>query len=92
MILTQEQKTQLNKLVDHRDEIINSLFHIERILKHYFPEEFDVAYQHWIPQIVTALYEDRRWLSRGERTMQQTISRLQDKVEADTKGVNKYIK
>lgn len=92
MNFTQEQKDQLNKLIDHRDEITNSLFHIERILKTYFPEEFDVAYQHYIPQITTALYEDDRWLPRGQFTMQQTINRLIDKAhESDGKGVSKYI-
>ena len=92
MSFTQEQVDQLNKLIDHRDEITNALFHIERILKHYFPEEFDVAYQHWIPQITTALYEDKKWLPRGEFTMQQTINRLLDKSQnSDSKGVSKYI-
>ena len=92
MSLTNEQKDQLNKLIDHRDEITNSLFHIERILKTYFPEEFDVAYQHYIPQITTALYEDKKWLPRGEFTMQQTINRLIDKAQnSEPKGVFKYI-
>lgn len=92
MSLTEDQKHQLNKLIDHRDEIANALFHIERIIKHYFPEEFEVAYQHWIPQITTALYEDNRWLPRGEYTMQNTINRLLDKIkDGDQKGVSKYI-
>lgn len=92
MSLTSEQKHQFSRLIDYRDEIVKSLFHIERILKTYFPEEFEVAYQHWIPQITTALYEDKKWLSRGERTMEQTISRIKDRLEEDIKGVNKYIK
>lgn len=92
MSLVQEQKDQLNKLVDYRDEIVNSLFHIERILKQYFPEEFETAYQFWIPQIMTALYADNKWLARGERNMQQTIDRLHDKIsENNSPGVSKYI-
>lgn len=92
MTLTSEQKDQINNLIDYRDSIVDSLFHIERILKTYFPEEFEVAYQHWIPQIITALYEDKRWLPRGERTMQHTISHLFDKINDGTnKGVSKYI-
>lgn len=92
MNFTQEQKDQLNKLIDYRDEITNALFHIERIIKTYFPKEFEVAYQHWIPQIITALYEDKRWLPRGEFTMQQTITRLLDKAQnSESKGVSKYI-
>jgi hypothetical protein len=90
--LSNDQKYQLNKLIDHRDSISNSLFHIERILKEYFPVEYDNAYQHWIPQIITALYDDKRWLPRGEFTMQDTISRLLDQAEnSDRKGVSKYI-
>ena len=38
MSLTNEQKYQLNKLSDYRDQIESSLFHIERIIKVYFPE------------------------------------------------------
>lgn len=92
MSFTSEQKQQINRLIDYRDQMLDSLFHIERILKQYFPEEFDVAYQHYIPQITTALYEDKKWLSRGEHTLQQTIKRLLDKSQSvDNKGVSKYI-
>jgi len=92
MSLTNQQKHQINKLIDYRDQIENSLFHIERILKEYFPEEFDVAYQHYIPQITTALYEDKKWLSRSNQNMQNTIDRLLDKAKgSDDKGVSRYI-
>lgn len=94
MFFTNEQKHQLNKIIDHRDEITNAMFHIERILKHYFPEEFDIAYQHWIPQIMTALYEHDRWLPRGEQTLQDTIDRLFDKNQDITEigqSVKKFI-
>lgn len=82
MSFTDEQKHKLNQLKDCRDEIVKQLFHIEHILKVYFPEEFDVAYQHWIPQITTALYEDNRWLPRGSQTMQHTLNRLIDKADS----------
>ncbi len=92
MSFTDEQKNQLNKLKDYRDEIVESLFHIERILKIYFPEEFDVAYQHWIPQITTALYEDSKWLPRGSQTMQHTLNRLFDKAETKTgQSIQKFL-
>ena len=92
MSLTNEQKYQLNKLIDYRDQITSSLFHIERIIKEYFPEEFDVAYQHWIPQITTSLYEDQKWLPRGEQTMQHSINRLLDKAqEQSSQTVSKFL-
>jgi hypothetical protein len=92
-MFTKEQKDQFNSLLDYRDEISGALFHIERILKTYFPEEFDIAYQHYIPQISTALSNDDRWLSRGEVNMQQTIDRILDKLKEDSgTGVSKFIK
>lgn len=90
---SQEQKDQFNRLMDYRDEISNAMFHIERILQTYFPEEFDMAYQHYIPQIITALYQDDRWLPRGQHNMQQTIDRILDKINTDKgTGVSKFIK
>jgi hypothetical protein len=92
-MLSQDQKDQLNLLMDYRDQIDSSIFHIQRILKTYFPEEFDVAYQHWIPQIITALDSNSRWLNRGEVNMQYTISRILDKISEDSgQGVSKFIK
>ena len=91
MSLTQTQRDQINCLIDYRDEIVNNLFHIERILKTYFPEEFEIAYQHYIPQITTALYEDKKWLQRGEHTLQQTINRLMDKAQETDQSIQKFI-
>lgn len=90
MSLTPDQKERLYKLLSHRDNIVDSLFEIEQILKKYFPEEFDVAYQHWIPQIITALYDNKKWLPRGEQTMEKSIQRIRDKDSAE-KGVSRYI-
>ena len=93
MSLTQAQKDQINKLVDYRDEMVNSLFNIERILKTYFPEEFERAIQFYLPQITTALYEDKKWLSRGEYSLQNTIDNLLErcKIDSDGKGTTKYL-
>lgn len=91
MSLTNDQKHQINKLIDYRDEISNSLFHIERILKEYFPEEFEKAIQFYLPQIITALQEDRKWLSRGEYSMQNTIDNLLERCKTESgKGTAKY--
>jgi hypothetical protein len=90
---TKDQKQQFNRILDYRDEISNSMFHIERILKTYFPDEFDAAYQHWIPQILTALDNDVKWLPRGQMTLQNTIDRILDKIKEDSgTGVSKFIK
>jgi hypothetical protein len=93
MSLTQEQKDQINSLIDHRDEIVNSLFQIERILKTYFPEEFERAIQFYLPQITTALYEDKKWLSRGDYSLQNTIDNLIElcKLEEQRSGVKRFL-
>lgn len=93
MSLSDQQKHQLCKLLDYRDEIGSALFHIERILKEYFPEEYDLAYQHWLPQIETAINDNPKWLPRGQYSMKYTLDRIQDKIDNQSdKGVSKYIK
>ena len=89
--MNKEQKDQLNSLMDYRDSISDSLFHIERILKTYFPEQYSDAYQHWIPQILTALDNDVKWLPRGQLTLQDTIDRIKDDSDS-VGGVSKFIK
>jgi hypothetical protein len=90
---SEDQKQQFNRIMDYRDEISGSMFHIERILKTYFPDEFEAAYQHWIPQILTALDNDVKWLPRGQMTLQDTIDRILDKIKEDSgTGVSKFIK
>lgn len=89
--MNQEQKDQLNSLIDYRDSISNSLFHIERILKSYFPDQYADAYQHWIPQILTALDNSVKWLPRGQLTLQDTIDRIKDDSDS-VGGVSRFIK
>ena len=89
--MNQEQKDQLNSLMDYRDSISDSMFHIERILKTYFPDQYADSYQHWIPQILTALDNDVKWLPRGQLTLQDTIDRIKDDSDS-VGGVSKFIK
>lgn len=89
-----DEVSQLFNLEKYRESIENSLSEIEAILRIYFPDEFSVAYQHWIPQIKTALKNDTRWLNRGQYSMQYTIDRIIDNLsdKKNDKGVSKYIK
>lgn len=89
--MNQEEKDQLNILMDYRDSISKTMFHIERILKTYFPEQYIDAYQHWIPQILTALDNDIKWLPRGQLSLQDTIDRIKDNSDS-IGGVSKFIK
>lgn len=93
MSLTQEQKDCLEDLLDYRDNIIDALAQIQTILKVNFPEEYEKALQFYLPQITTALYEDKKWLSRGEYSLQNTIDNLLErcKIDESGKGTTKYL-
>lgn len=91
--MNEKQISKLSELEKHRENIQNNLAEIEGILQTYFAEEFSTAYQHWIPQIKTALNDNTKWLNRGEYTMQYTINRILDSLYSNSdKGVSKYIK
>lgn len=88
----EEKVEPLSKLYNAREDIENKLAEIEAILQVHFPEEFSTAYQHWIPQIKTALSDNTRYLSRGQYSMDYTLSRIEDKIsDQKNKGVSKYI-
>lgn len=77
--LSSEQIFQLGRLMDQRKSIDSAMFQIDRILKEFFPKQYTLAYQHWIPQILTAL-DNRgdKWLPRGEYSMVDTINSISD--------------
>jgi hypothetical protein len=81
------------RLVDYRETILTSIGQIEKILKEEFPSEFPLAYQHWIPQIKTAITEDSRWLSRTDYNFDYTLNKIDnlDKTDEEKCGVRKFI-
>lgn len=82
----------LNELYQSQEKIESILAEIESTLKIYFPNEYETAYQHWIPQIKTALSNKTKWLPRGQYSMDYTIDRILDSLNNNcAKGVNKYI-
>ena len=93
MTLTPEQKDNLEDLLDYRDNIVDALAGIQTILKVNFPEEYEKAIQFYLPQITTALYEDKKWLSRGEYSLQNTIDNLMDRCKINDGGstTNRYL-
>jgi enoyl reductase-like protein len=92
MSLDPQQKEALENLYSHRDHIEDHLNKIDTILKMYFPKEYNLAYQHWLPQIKTGLRDDIKWLPRGQYSMDYTLKKLFDKMIDDLeKGVSKYI-
>lgn len=82
----------LNKLLDYRNQIEQILTNIDAVMQLDFSDEYSVAYEHWLPQIKTALRDNTRWLSRGQYSMDYTIKRIDDKINgSNDKGVSKYI-
>jgi hypothetical protein len=94
MSLTHSQQEALNKLYQKREEIEHCLAEIESILTVYFEDQFSISYQHWLPQIKTALRDNTKWLSRGQYSMDYILKLIEDKMVdgSDRKGVSKYIK
>lgn len=83
----------LNKLLQYREKIEDILVEIDAVLQVSFAKEYSIAYEHWMPQIKTALRDNTKWLPRGQYTMEYTIKRIMDEIDSSIgKGVNKYIK
>lgn len=91
MSLNDNQQHQLCKLLEYRKIMLSSLDNISDILQTHFPNEYSLAYQHWIPQISTALQNDDKWLPRGQYNMQDTLNKINDNDDCGS-GVMKYIK
>jgi hypothetical protein len=81
----------INDLLDLRENIAQSVQKIEFILRTNFQDQYEDAYQHWIPQILTALFNDLKWLPRGEVTLQDTIDQIRDIESSNNGGVSKFI-
>lgn len=81
----------LKQLLELRQKISDDLNEIVYLLKTNFPEYYPDAYQHWVPQIETALYNDTHWLPRGIKTFQDTIDSIQDKNNGSS-SVSKFTK
>lgn len=85
--MTSELST--SQLEYHRQVIRDHLELIQDHLMTNHPKEYEIAYSHWIPQIITALYNDTKWLPRGQHSLQDSINRINDSYIGS--GVKKYI-
>ena len=72
------RKEVIDKLEDHRDAIIAHMKGITDILKNSAPKQHTRAYSIWIPQIITALTRNTKWLPRGDYCMQDTLDDLRE--------------
>jgi len=91
--MTEDKRYILSEIISHKEAIKDHLDKIENLLKSFFPKEHDMAYQHYIPQILTAINAYDKWLSRGSYTLENTIKNISDNIDSDNKksGVKKFI-
>lgn len=68
--------TDLERLKDIRDEILSLVKEAGEILARSYQDHFYTANSFWIPQIVTAIRKEDKWLSRGDHDMQETIDKI----------------
>jgi hypothetical protein len=68
----------LQRLKEIRDEIVKLVMEADLILRVDYPKEREKAYSFWIPQLITAMRSDSRWLDRGEYSMDKTISEIEN--------------
>lgn len=69
----------IERLKQIRDEILSLVDEASGILSRKHPDQFFVANSFWIPQIVTAIRKDKKWLSRGDHDMQETIDKMSER-------------
>lgn len=70
--------------------IEDSLHAIDSLIKVEYPEKYEIFYQHIMPQILTALYDDTKWLSRGNYSIDYLLKSLLANTNS-TNGLKKYI-
>lgn len=69
--------------------IEDSLYAIENLMKVEHPEKYEIFYQHIMPQILTALNDDTKWLSRGEYNLEYILKSITNEHDCSN-GLNKY--
>jgi len=62
------------RLCSIQDEMLRLLKEADKILLEEFPNQRNIAYSFWIPQIDTALRGGTRWLQRGDYNMEKTLA------------------
>lgn len=85
------RKEVIDKLEDHRDAIIAHMKGITDILKNSAPKQHTRAYSIWIPQIITGLTRNTKWLPRGDYCMQDTLDDLREVSTKNNGGLYKVV-
>jgi hypothetical protein len=71
--------------------IEDSLYDIDNMLRKHCPEKREVFYQHILPQIVTALKKETKWLARGQYNLEYIIECISNENNDTSLGLKKYL-
>lgn len=69
--------------------IEDSLCAIDNLIKVEYPEKYEIFYQHIMPQILTALKNDTKWLARGEYNLEYILKSISNEHDCGD-GLKKY--
>lgn len=64
------------RLCQIKNEIFTLTKEAEDILKVNYPNLYSISISFWIPQIITALDQNEKWLARGDHTMQDMLDKI----------------
>jgi hypothetical protein len=70
--------------------IEDSLSAIDNLIKVEYPNKYEIFYQHIMPQIITALNNDTKWLPRGRYNLEYLLNSISNNNKY-TNGLKKYI-
>ena len=81
------------QLLEKAEQIEELVWQMLSIIKKNFPNQYDNAYQHWAPQILTALFDYPHWLKRGQFNLNDTLKNIGDLKSTNTEStsVHKFI-
>jgi hypothetical protein len=82
------------KTKDHISNLLNlkdKVWEIEAYIRNFYPKYYEQCFQHWLPQIITAIKNDTRWLKRGQFSIEDTINSIRDSDNKDQSGIQKFI-
>lgn len=68
----------LHRLYKIKEEIRSLVNEAEQIIIREFPQQHSISISFWIPQIITALQNDPKWLSRGDHCMQEILTKIEN--------------
>lgn len=81
----------INNLLNLKDDLEDKIWELEKYIRTFFPNHHDECYQHWIPQLITAIRNDSQWLSRGQYSIEDTINSIRDSNKNNYTNIKKYL-